>query len=566
MPVAMLSLFILSFIYSVILFFNPLVHRVTFDIALPASDEDVLLTVTYCYMMIGVLSLLSNSFIEIIATYIRAKLIIVIRSSAIQKLLRFRYSFFLKNQTGTTVQYIIPEIENIAFTIAQSIRAVAYILQIAILLTFVFVINRVVFLICCIVLFFFILWQSVLKRQLLKISGQLQIHNGRYFTFFFEFFTKIKLLKLYNVWDMKYKELNRISADFRNVSLRVAMLNSILLLSSKLVPIASLTVLIFCYGWLRDNKMTLGSYILLSTVTFLFIFPLTYVVNAFGKLQSGVVSANRLRDMIESNNEETSGNISLRTIRSGIEFCNVFFEYNENRGSKVLNNFCLSINKGFTVALVGRSGSGKSTIANLLIRLVDPTSGVIKIDGIPIQSYDIDSLRKTIGYFSQESFLFNDTIAANIDLYNEKSAEENASLLKRVGLDKFADNLEFSVGERGGRLSGGERQRVALARLLNHRYSVLILDEPTANLDPFTEAMVLKNIEMMKNDNPEMVVVIISHREMDIRNSDQVIVLDNGVIVEQGTQQQLIKNKGHYWEIFSEESVNENKDFEESVV
>jgi ATP-binding cassette subfamily B protein len=553
-PAALFSLFILSFLYSVLLFLLPWIYQIIYDRLLATSDRDLLFLIVFSLISLAVLTSFSNTLIEILTSYIRSKLIKLIRVDAANRLFSFKYSFFQNNDTGVTVQYLIPEIDNIATVIAQLIKGCALIMQIGILLTVMLILNRIFFIVSVAMLLIYVIWYMLFKNILLRYAASTQKYNGYLFSFFFELFSSVKLIKLFNLWDLKKTELELNLKKIRKLALVNSFLNSLLQMGSKIVFLVSIIITTICFYMIKDNQMSIGYYLIYTSIITMFMQPLSFVVEMSGKIQSGKISAIRLSEALNQNNE-TSGKFIFSKVQTGIEFNNVDFSYNDKSGS-VLNSCSFKINKGADIAIVGESGSGKSTIANLLVRLFDTQKGSILIDGVPIQSYDLISLREKIAFFSQDSFIFNDSISFNIDIWDKYSKEHNISALKKVQLDKFSEDLKYQVGERGVRLSGGERQRVAIARLLNRNFSVLILDEPTASLDPKTEKAIMSCIKDLRNTNPDLTIITISHRLSDIIKADMIYVMNKGYIVEQGTPESLIQNKNHFYKLFYADQVS----------
>lgn len=237
--------------------------------------------------------------------------------------------------------------------------------------------------------------------------------------------------------------------------------------------------------------------------------------------------------------------IPLAEFKDSIEFKNVSFSYQDK---PILKNINLTVKKGETVALVGASGAGKSTMADLIPRFHDVSSGELLIDGINIKDYSLSSLRNKISIVTQEPILFNDTVANNIALGKENAAEteiRDAAMVANAWdfISKKEEGLQTNVGDRGSKLSGGERQRVTIARALIKNPPILILDEATSSLDTESERLVQDAINKMMHNRT---AVVIAHRLSTIRNADQIIVLDQGEIVERGTHEQLLANNGRY--------------------
>jgi len=265
-------------------------------------------------------------------------------------------------------------------------------------------------------------------------------------------------------------------------------------------------------------------------------------------IQKGIAAAETIFKTLDSQKEIDNGTLSLETVTGKVEFSNVCFSYTEE--TQAIKHLNLTIGAGETVALVGSTGSGKSTIANLLLRLYEVDSGEIKIDGVPIRELSLENLRQNIALVNQQTILFNDTIRSNIAYGQERGnalevdivhAAENAYVHHFI--DQLENGFDTYVGEGGSSLSGGQQQRIAIARALLKNAPILILDEATSALDNESEKQVLAALETLKKDRTTLVI---AHRLSTIENADHIVVLGDGAIIEQGNHQSLMKKNGYY--------------------
>lgn len=293
------------------------------------------------------------------------------------------------------------------------------------------------------------------------------------------------------------------------------------------------------------EEITPGNFVSFLAALLMLYTPIKGIGNNYNAVQMAFMAMERVWSLLDTSPDITNkpDAVPLDSIKSGIEYRNVSFEYSP--GKSVLKNVSLSVNVGQTIALVGNSGGGKTTFANLLPRFYDVTSGAILIDGIDIRDIDLESLRSKIGVVFQDNFLFVGTIRENIMLGNEDATEEQIQqAIKSACLDEFISSLdmglETEIGERGILLSGGQRQRVGIARAFLKNAPIVILDEATSALDNKSEAIVQEAISNLMKDRT---VFIIAHRLSTIRNADKILVLNQGEIVEQGNHEQLIQNE-----------------------
>ncbi|MCD6220420.1 ABC transporter ATP-binding protein [Candidatus Calescamantes bacterium] len=280
--------------------------------------------------------------------------------------------------------------------------------------------------------------------------------------------------------------------------------------------------------------------------------PVRVVNNANAQIQSALAGAERVFEIMDMSPsvKEVPDAIELPPFQKEIRYIDVHFAYNSET---VLENINLEIHKGEKVAIVGPSGVGKTTLVNLLPRFYDPTSGHIEIDGVDIKKVTLKSLRSQIGIVSQETFLFHDTVRANIAFGKPSATEEEIIHAAKVAyahdfIMRLPKGYDTVIGERGARLSGGERQRIAIARAILKNPPILILDEATAALDSESEHLVQKALDKLMK---ERTVFIIAHRLSTVRNADRIMVLTKGKIVEEGEHEELIKKRGEYAKLYS---------------
>jgi ABC-type multidrug transport system fused ATPase/permease subunit len=282
------------------------------------------------------------------------------------------------------------------------------------------------------------------------------------------------------------------------------------------------------------------------------------IVNLSEKLRVVEIADDTLSNMqIETSGGET---LSPRKTVDNIQIQNVSFSYHSRPDISVLNDINLILRRGQVTAFVGQTGSGKSTIADLLIRLYDPISGHIFADQIDIRNIDLDNWRNRVGFVGQDPYLFNTTLRNNITLWNNSISDvELNSTIQSVQLEELIntmdDGYETMVGDRGLRLSGGQRQRVAIARAILFNPDILIFDEATSALDNLTENEVHTAISKLREN---AIVLVIAHRLSTVQDADLVVVLDKGHIVEQGAPDELLLSKGHFWKLYQKDASFDN--------
>jgi ABC-type multidrug transport system fused ATPase/permease subunit len=279
--------------------------------------------------------------------------------------------------------------------------------------------------------------------------------------------------------------------------------------------------------------------------------PLRQIADKFNTLQMGMVAANRVFKILDTDsNIQDVGTIDKDSVKGEIEFKNVRFGYLENE--EVLHGISFKVKAGETIAIVGATGAGKSTIINLLNRFYEINSGAILIDGINIRDYKLNSLRSKIAVVLQDVFLFADTIANNISLKNDAiTIEHMEHAAKQIGVHEFISSLPggytYNIKERGTMLSSGQRQLIAFLRAYVSNPSILVLDEATSSVDTYSEQLIQRATEKITEGRTS---IIIAHRLATIKKADKILVMQDGLIVETGTHKELLKQKGYYQNLY----------------
>lgn len=388
---------------------------------------------------------------------------------------------------------------------------------------------------------------TFIRKRVKKVSNATMVVGGNMTTNFNETFAGNKIMTAYNLQkDQNEKFDNQITEQFH---LAMSLTKRVGWLSPIMYFVCSIGIaLVMAYGnsLILSGEMTAGSFASFVTSLLLLYKPTKTLGNTLTNLQNVFVAMSRVFELFDLQPQIKSPEkpVALADLNNCIDFKNVYFEYEKD--VPVLKDFNLHVNKGETIALVGNSGGGKSTVVSLLPRFYDVTSGAIEFDGVNIKDFELDNLRSKISFVFQDNFLFSGTIKDNILMGNEQATDEQLEEVVRMAhLDEFAHTLEKGldtfVGERGASLSGGQRQRVAIARAMLKNSPIVILDEATSALDNKSEAIVQKALDnLIKNRT----VFVIAHRLSTIQNADRIAVVDEGKLAELGTHDELMNIEG----------------------
>ncbi len=389
-----------------------------------------------------------------------------------------------------------------------------------------------------------------LIKRLKKRAFQSQESLGRIVNILDETFSGMRIINAFNARNFILEKIDEETSYHRKVNLSIARKNELASPVSEFIGVMIVAGILYFGGSLvlsENSSLSPGEFIAFLALFAQLIQPAKNFSNGITSVQKGTVSAQRIFDVIDTEPliKNKLNPLLLQEFKKDIEFRNVSFAYDRE---SVLNNINLTINKGKTIALVGPSGGGKSTLADLVPRFYDPSEGEVLLDGISLRDYDIESLRKQIGVVTQESILFNDTIFNNIAFGMENVKEEDVIRAAKVAnahefIVQTENGYQTTIGERGSKLSGGQRQRLSIARAVLKNPPILILDEATSALDSESERLVQDAINnLMKNRTS----IIIAHRLSTIQHADEIIVIQQGQIIERGKHNILIEENGLY--------------------
>ena len=512
-------------------------------------------TVLYSLIIFGVISLSAIFSLISLSTnsWVANKVVMDIRVDMFKKLLKLPKKFFDRTSSGKILSKLTFDVEQIAGAASTIwLDFIKASVTVFILVIYLFYKNWQLSLSLIVILpiVFIAVKKSSLRMR--NSSSEVQKSIGDMTHLLEENISGNSVIKIFEAEKYEKEKFDHQVNNLRQQRFKVDLTAAI---NSNLINILlGLSLAMVVYFSSFSLQMTAGEFLSYFTALAMLIKPAKTLVNINKPFQVALAAGQSVFTFLNEEEESNNGKKSVKKLNGDINFENILFSYEPNK--LVLNNFSLSVKAGETIAIVGPTGSGKTTIIDLLTKFYTPQSGSIFIDGIDIKKLNNHSLRSNIAFVDQGTRLFNDTIRANIALgkLNEMSLETVKESAVKAEAIEFIDNLEkqfdTDIGDNGQLLSGGQRQRLAIARAIAKDASILILDEATSALDSSTEKLVQKSIAKMTQHRT---TIVIAHRLSTIQNADRIIVLKSGEIIEEGTHESLIKNNGYYSQLVKDQ-------------
>ena len=511
---------------------------------------------SYSIILFSVIALSSLfALISISASsWISNKVIMDLRVNMFTKLLRLPKSYFDKNTTGETLSKLTFDVEQISAAASTIwLEFIKSSFTVIILTGYLFYKSFLLSLSLIVLLPLVYLAVRFSTSRIRKGSARVQESMGKMTHLLDENISGNDLIKIYQAQKTETNKFFSIINTIRQQRFKVDMAGG--LNTSIVNALIGLSLAFVVYFSSTYLVMSAGDFLAYFTAMGMLVKPAKTLININKPLQQAIVAGNSVFSLIDESPESNPSKNPIHSISGEICFDNVSFSYGNEKSS--LANINLTIKKGETIALVGSTGSGKTTMVNLLTRFYNPSSGKILIDGQDIVSYELESYRSNFSYVDQNVRLFNDTISGNIAFGQKESMSmdliRNAAKVSNSieFIEKLDKKFDSDIGEDGVTLSGGQRQRLSIARAIAKDSPILILDEATSALDSATEKLVQEAINKMQQDRT---TIIIAHRLTTIQNADRIIVLKNGEIIEQGTHSELIKNSGEYSKLHQQQT------------
>ena len=484
-----------------------------------------------------------------------------IRVQLNKHMLQFKMSYFDNSSVGKLVTRLVSDTETIAQFFGQGLfMIISDLLKMLVVAIVMLWMNWKMALIAFIVLPVLIyatkLFQIAIKSAFQEVRIQVANLNG----FVQERVTGMKIVQLFNHEKVEYEKFVKINDLHKKANIRTVWYYSIFFPIAEILASISVGLLVW-YGGLdvvNNGTTEIGQIIAFIMMAQMLFRPLNQIADKFNTLQLGMVAGDRVFEVLDTKDQiAQTGDLEAKSFEGDIEFKDVRFSY--NKGEEVLKGISFKVNAGETVAIVGATGAGKSTIINLVNRFYEIDTGEICIDGTSILKYTLPSLRNQIAVVLQDVFLFSDSIYNNIALSDESiTLDQVIDAAKEIGIHEFImslpNNYHYNVKERGGMLSTGQRQLIAFLRAYVSKPSILILDEATSSIDSYSEKLIQEATDKITRHQTS---IIIAHRLTTIKKADKIIVMDKGHIVEQGSHIELLEKNGYYKTLYDMQFSNE---------
>lgn len=535
---------------------RPYLLKQTVDEYIATKDGTGLLYYILLMTAVLILEVASQFYFAYWANWLGQDIVKDIREKLFRHIANFRMKFFDNEPVGKLVTRTVFDIESIARIFSQGLfMIISDVLKMLVILLFMFYMNWKLTLIVLIAMPVLVYATRIFQKKMKGAFEEVRAQVANLNTFVQERLTGMKIVQLFNREDIEYEKFKQINQKHNDAWQKNILYNSIFFPIADIISSLTLGFIIW-YGGISilngDNMTTFGDLFAYTMLISMLFNPLRQIADKFNELQMGIIASDRVFELLESGQQvQDAGTITAGHFKGNLEFRDIRFSYIE--GEEVIKGINLKVDAGETIAIVGSTGAGKSTIINLLNRFYEIDSGSITVDGTNINDFTLESLRRQIGIVLQDVFLFADTILNNITLNDPTiSRDDVVTAAKAIGVHDFIMSLpggyDYNVKERGVMLSSGQRQLIAFLRAYVSNPSILILDEATSSIDTYSEELIRNATEQITKGRTS---IVIAHRLATIVNADKIIVMDKGRIVEEGRHYELInREEGYYKNLY----------------
>jgi ATP-binding cassette subfamily B multidrug efflux pump len=549
---------LVAILLAVIAAVRPYLLVQTVDLYIKNKDAEGLWFYTILILVVLLCEVLLHLSFIYIANWLGQHIIKDIRIKLFAHVLQFKMSYFDKSSVGKMVTRVVTDVETIAQFFGQGLfMIVGDLLKMIVIAATMLVLDWQLALISFAVLPILIYATKIFQRSIKAASQQVRIQVANLNGFVQERITGMKIVQLFGRENIEFDKFSQINEAHKKAHVKTVWYFSIFFPIAEIISSVAIGLLVW-YGGLKlavGGAVTLGEIMGFIMMVEMLYRPLRQIADKFTTLQMGMVAGDRVFEIIDTQESiSKEGNIEITNLEGSIQFNDVHFSY--VKGESVLKGISFEIKAGETIAIVGATGAGKSTIINLINRFYEIDSGQISIDHTDINAYTLHSLRNHIAIVLQDVFLFSESILNNITLKNKTlPLEQVQKAAKQIGVHDFIMSLpgeyEYNVKERGGMLSSGQRQLIAFLRAYVSSPSILILDEATSSVDTQSEQMIQYATDTITKNRTS---IIIAHRLATIQKADTILVMDQGEIVEKGNHKELLENKnGVYKNLFEKQ-------------
>ncbi|AFU67432.1 ABC-type export system, ATPase and permease components [Psychroflexus torquis ATCC 700755] len=549
---------------SVLAVLRPYLLRLTIDKGIIESDSESLIFYVSSMLVVLIFEVLFQFSFIFYANWLGQEVIRDIRVKLFKHMMNFKKQYFDNSSVGRLVTRAVSDIETIASIFSQGLfMIISDLLKMIVVLGFMFWQSWQLTLLVVTVLPFILYATRVFQKKMKIAFEEVRTQVSNLNSFVQEHLTGMKIVQIFNREQEEYRRFKDINRKHRQGWIKTVWYNAIFF------PIAemstSITIgLIVWFGGLRvveSDALSLGIIVMFIELSQMLFRPLRQIADKFNSLQMGMVAANRVFNILDTDSKiENNGTLVSKKLSGHISFKDVRFSYIPEE--EIIKGISFDVKPGETIAIVGATGAGKSTIINLLSRFYEIDSGQIEVDGKDLKTYELATLRTHIAVVLQDVFLFADTILNNITLNKEDVTEKQViDAAKEIGVHDFISSLpntyHYNVKERGVMLSSGQRQLIAFLRAYVTKPSILVLDEATSSVDSYSEQLIQDATEKLTKGRTS---IVIAHRLATVKNADKIIVMDLGKIVETGTHSELLqREEGYYRNLYEAQFKHEEE-------